>query len=500
MRNKLPLFILALNSMLVYAQSSSNHCDYFLIYNHIMPDCNPSNYVLMFEDNFDGNSLDLDVWELQSHGQGALIGSPSQEVYTLDSDNLEVSNGTLKIMLQNSPKWRRAVNWKADNEVLEDGEPNLRLYDYSSSSIWTKKKMFREGKYEIRFKLDGVSGMWPAFWTFSGGGGPAGDPWNELDIFEIYYDNKWKFTTNVHYDYNRDEVTSGEQCNSSKKRNHLDQWRTVTCYFDNDRIRIYLDNKLMAVKYRYYDYYGNPLECGDGYSYLANELYGWPRDIGAMVLNMAMQNSPDASDDASDFPCTFEIDYVKYWQKSNCQEYAFAPSSMSGPIHYWLPLYTGWDARILPGAKLLPGQQSQMVASNSVESLGNLDIEIGANFEAWIDPNLCQLYKSTQVDSNFTEDELSQQILAETNQDWSQFAFENEVYPNPFFNEIIIEASEEFQYGEYAIYDMLGNLIDKGFLNDVINTVNGLESLPAGMYSVVISKEDQLEVQKLFKQ
>lgn len=34
------------------------------------PECNNSPWILKFEDNFEGNSLDLSKWELQAHMQG----------------------------------------------------------------------------------------------------------------------------------------------------------------------------------------------------------------------------------------------------------------------------------------------------------------------------------------------------------------------------------------------------------------------------------------------
>ena len=37
-----------------------------------MPPCNNGSYYLAFEDNFDGNSLDVSKWEIQPWGQGAI--------------------------------------------------------------------------------------------------------------------------------------------------------------------------------------------------------------------------------------------------------------------------------------------------------------------------------------------------------------------------------------------------------------------------------------------
>lgn len=76
-----------------------------------MPQCNANNYRLVFEDNFNGSTLDLNKWELQAWGQGSLNGESSNQIYTLEPDNIEVSNGTLKITAVNQPKTRRAINY-----------------------------------------------------------------------------------------------------------------------------------------------------------------------------------------------------------------------------------------------------------------------------------------------------------------------------------------------------------------------------------------------------
>ena len=59
-----------------------------------MPDCDNGIYNLVFEDNFNGNSLNLTKWELQGWGQGTLTGDNRNQIYTTESDNLKVSNGT----------------------------------------------------------------------------------------------------------------------------------------------------------------------------------------------------------------------------------------------------------------------------------------------------------------------------------------------------------------------------------------------------------------------
>lgn len=82
--------------------------------------CDYNQWVLVFEDDFDGNTIDLSKWELQEWSQGAFYGENgrTQEYNTLD--NLVVSNGTLKIIARSETVQRRAVSWMPDNQMLSD--------------------------------------------------------------------------------------------------------------------------------------------------------------------------------------------------------------------------------------------------------------------------------------------------------------------------------------------------------------------------------------------
>jgi hypothetical protein len=105
-----------------------------------IPDCNTNPFELQFEDNFDGDSLDKVKWQLVPHGQGALKGAQRMELSTLE--NVKVADGICQIIAQKETIKRRAVNWKPDSALLEDGLQNLRTYDYTSSLIFSRQKFF----------------------------------------------------------------------------------------------------------------------------------------------------------------------------------------------------------------------------------------------------------------------------------------------------------------------------------------------------------------------
>lgn len=295
-------------------------CDYFKIEPQQFNACQDTHYVLKFEDQFDGNQINKDKWQLIGWRQGASFGGSELQVNTMDPDNLEVSEGTLKIKLDNKPKEKKQVDWQPVDKRMEDSVVNLRTYLYSSSNIWTKQNDFGPGKYEIRFRMDKLDGMWPAFWTYSGDGPtPGGSRWNEFDIFEVFCKNgQWDFTTNVHYDYENDGTNENNFCPSHEKRKDLDEWHVVTCYFTDRVIAIYLDEELMEKKYKFRTFLGLPVTCDKSKRKARREMYGWPRETGHLILNMSLQNlEKGISTDPNAFPCVFEVDYVKYWVLDN---------------------------------------------------------------------------------------------------------------------------------------------------------------------------------------
>ncbi|MBP5658764.1 MAG: family 16 glycosylhydrolase [Paludibacteraceae bacterium] len=117
-------------------------------------------YQLVWSDEFDGTSLDENVWTIQTGGNG--WGNQEKQYYTGRPENLRVEDGCLVI--------------EAHKEQYENNE-------YTSARIMSKgKKEFCYGKLEARINLPSGGGLWPAFWTLGNSG-----QWpncGEIDIME----------------------------------------------------------------------------------------------------------------------------------------------------------------------------------------------------------------------------------------------------------------------------------------------------------------------------
>ena len=132
---------------------------------------------LVWEENFDGSTIDEAVWSKIPRGKSDWNNTMS------DHDALyEVREGNLIL---------RGIS----NTLLPD-DPSPFL----TGGVYTKgKKSFGEGRLEINARLKGATGAWPAFWMLpdNSPGWPKG---GEIDIMErLNYDSVAYQTVHSNY-------------------------------------------------------------------------------------------------------------------------------------------------------------------------------------------------------------------------------------------------------------------------------------------------------------
>lgn len=274
--------------------------------------CNNGAFELVFEDNFDGDSLNRTLWQLQPWGQGALKTAQNMEIATLE--NVEVYNGQCHIVAKKETVLKRAVNWRNDDEILDDGEKNLRTFQYTSSNLWTLKK-FQYGKFEIRCRMPNGSGFWPAFWMF------GGQRWNEIDVFDSYAGTE-KFITSVGHDFTGNGRANG--CAESNKKHDLSNWHTYTLIYEYDKITVLIDEDPVREIYRVVTSARKPVLCDDNIdSGIYFQLKAFPMEAMHVIINMGIVSDaggPSGSlkvNESTVFPSSFDIDYVKVWERQN---------------------------------------------------------------------------------------------------------------------------------------------------------------------------------------
>ena len=127
-----------------------------------------SEWNLVFEENFDSDFAQWNVWE---------GGAFNEEIQRYTGSQMSISSGLLTI---------NAIR-QANSGPTNPWDGSTKQFEYLSGRI-ESKMLFgpsaaegeREYRFVARIKLPSGYGMWPAFWTY-------GDPWptqGEIDILE----------------------------------------------------------------------------------------------------------------------------------------------------------------------------------------------------------------------------------------------------------------------------------------------------------------------------
>lgn len=238
---------------------------------------------LIWSDEFNGTELNQNFWTYQI-GDGCDInlcqwGNNELQWYTNSKDNLEVSNGTLKI---------KALKQSINNR------------NYTSARIRTLNKVdIKYGRIEARMKMPVGRGIWPAFWMMPTENVYGSWPQSgELDIMEYLGHEPNKVHGTLHFGRpapNNSSTTSSFVKSLSKLQ---DDFHDYTIEWKENEIKWFVDGYLYSTK--------NPLDLNGN---------RWPFDQKFhFILNMAVGgNWPGNPNSSTVFPQTFEVDYIRVY-------------------------------------------------------------------------------------------------------------------------------------------------------------------------------------------
>lgn len=255
-------------------------------------------YVLVWNDEFDGDTIDLTKWDFQ-YGNGGEYGNPgwgNQEVqyYLNREENVRVEDGKLIIT---------AVK---EDSSMPYTSARLRTVTNSGEVLFATTY----GRIEARIKMPAEEGLWPAFWLLPvdtsvyGGWAASG----EIDIMEakgrlpeqiggaLHYGRVWPNNTYQNKDYFFEDGTE------------ITDYHLYSIEWEPGEIRWYVDNECY---FTVNDWYSED-ETG------ARREGDAPFDVPFYILlNMAIGGKfdPEADLNNAEFPAEMEVDFVRVYHK-----------------------------------------------------------------------------------------------------------------------------------------------------------------------------------------
>jgi beta-glucanase (GH16 family) len=259
---------------------------FFLILISSLSGCQSGNdYQLVWADEFNYNGLpDSIKWSFDTDGNSWQWGNNELQYYTADrEENATVRNGFLHIIARK-----------------EDGFTQ----PYTSARLITKGKGdWLYGRIEVKAKLCGGKGAWPAIWMLPTDSEYGAWPTSgELDIMEhVGYEPDSVYFTIHTENYNHTKGT--QQGNAvflpdAEEAFHCYaiEWTPESCTFLLDKEEVFQFEKAK--------------QAGSG---------EWPFDKRFhLLLNVAVGGNWGGKHgvDESMFPCTLQVDYVRVYQKT----------------------------------------------------------------------------------------------------------------------------------------------------------------------------------------
>lgn len=235
-------------------------------------------WYLIWQDEFEGDKLDLSKWRIED---AALIKNNELQYYT--PEEVYVHDGVLTLRSQ-----KRQMGGR----------------EYTSGLVETTGKFsFQYGRVEVRAKLPGTKGMWPAHWLL-----PDSGKWPpEIDIMELVGHRPNRVHMTNHYGiwpHNRYESSTYSGPDFTK------DFHTFAVEWEPNEIRWYVDGTQRFSTKKHV-----------------------PQEPFFIILNTAVGgNMPGNPDDTTVFPQHHNIDYVRVYGKEIPGTYFLTTSANNGHI------------------------------------------------------------------------------------------------------------------------------------------------------------------------
>ena len=241
-------------------------------------------------------------------------GSPNPEIWSFEngfkrnnelqwyqSKNAICKNGSL--LIEGKKEEFPNPNYIADSKSWQTNRKNV---NYTSSSLMTAgKKTWLFGRFEVRARIDTTMGAWPAIWTLG-----INKDWpscGEVDMMEFYRPDGLSSIlanvasgTGIRFKAKWNTMKKTLASLMSKDNRWPGKFHVWLMDWNQDSIKLYMDNELLNTTLLSETM--NP----DGSNPFLQPHY--------LILNLAL-GANGGNPDKSNFPITFEVDYVRIYQR-----------------------------------------------------------------------------------------------------------------------------------------------------------------------------------------
>jgi hypothetical protein len=232
-------------------------------------------YDLVWQDEFNGNSVDMANWTFETGGN----------------------------WYNNELQYYRTENaWVADDVLtIEARKENYGGRNYTSARMITQnKRSFKYGRVDIRAILPEGQGLWPALWMLGSNIGSAGWPkCGEIDIMEMIGGSGREKTVHstMHWDDGNGHASYGLSYTSNTKTFH-EKYHVFSIIWDETQIRSYVDDQ------QYFTIDITPPALSEFHQ----EHF--------FIFNVAVGGIwPGNPDQTTIFPQQMKVDYIRVFQK-----------------------------------------------------------------------------------------------------------------------------------------------------------------------------------------
>lgn len=307
-----------------------------------------ADWQLIWSDEFNGNTLNPNVW-YSDNGSGLCVdGNGDIAFYTNDVSTFQVTNGYLRMIAN--------VETNDGTSYLTSGRLETEGINDCTEAIYTNQALFTMtfGAIEWRAKLPQGTGAWPALWLSAYGSQNPDTPqlpyygwWplcGEIDVVENNGQVNNQVAQNLHY-YNG-------AYQSSESVPDVTQWHVYRLEWYTNQFNWYVDGVLGSSTTNW--------NAPPGYSYPA------PFDAKGggfiVVMDLALggpyTGSPSQAAIAAALPYEMDVDYVRVYKQVNPVLSAFEMDD--GFVVSWFPQSGTW---VLEQTMSLTGVWTQVPTS-----------------------------------------------------------------------------------------------------------------------------------------